>query len=82
MSDVIFNPEISKVCASPSLRVEVFGSVGDVKRLIFARLSASLVLWPFFPIFLQASPFSTNHCGEHPLVETWSITCQHLSLQE
>lgn len=72
-----FSTEISKVYAWPSLGVEVFGSVGDVILLIFAQLSASLDLWLFFPIFPQTSPFSTDHCREHPLVETRKITCQN-----
>lgn len=60
MPNVIFShfKEASMV-ASPSLRVEVFGSVGDVKLGVFARLSAPLVLWPFFKTVLHASLFST-----------------------
>lgn len=54
--------------ASPSLRLKVFGLVGDVEFLVFARLSAPLVVGPFFAICLLPS-FSPNHGREHPLVE-------------
>lgn len=60
---------------SPSLRVEVFGFVGDVVLLVFARLFAFLALGPFFTVRLQVSLSPTNHGGEHPLVETRKITC-------
>lgn len=56
--------------ASPSLRVKVFGSVGDVILLVFARLSAFLALWSSFLVFLRPSSLSPYHLREHPLVET------------
>lgn len=60
---------------SPPLRVEVFGSIGDVILLVFARLSAFLALWPIFPVSLQASPFSTDYSGKHLLVTTNGTAC-------
>lgn len=71
---------LTKLRRSPSLRFKVFGSVGDVILLVFARLSASLVIWPFFPILPQDSSFSTYYRREHPLVDTWKITCLKLQL--
>lgn len=67
---------------SPSFRVEVFGFVGDVVLLVFARLLAFLALWPFFTVRLQVSLSPTNHGREHPLVETRKIACQNMSLIE
>ena len=57
--------------ASPSLRVKVFWSVGDVILLIFSHLSAFLVLWSIFLILPVATPLSTYHCREHLLVDAW-----------
>lgn len=65
---------------SPSLRVEVFGFVGDVVLLVFARLFAFLALGPLFTVRLQVSLSPTNHGREHPLVETKKITRQNMSL--
>lgn len=70
-------PFSSFIC-SPSLRVEVFGSVGDVILLVSAQRSAFLVLRPIFSISLQASPFSTNYSREHLLVTTNGTTCHKL----
>lgn len=67
---------------SPSLRVEVFGFVGDVVLLVFARLFAFLALGPLFAVRLQVSLSPTNHGREHPLVETRKNTCQNMSLIE